>query len=702
MWPAVSFTQTPIYGKPVTLSEGDQSLVDQQVAYHSAFNFHPLALWSDLNYDANEEAEFSLDVGDDTITLNLQKSMLYPEGARMMIRGDSSPLLIDLEDEGIYRGYVDGDASQMAGFIIRKDHFFGYYEKEGDTWFISDIRKLIEDSQSDPVTTYIKYRGLTEPDITCGTPEPVLPDTIEGQTSTDRVNGEFHFEMAYDVDYDLFSKYPLPVQPGDPSREDLIESDLAEITLKVEGYYKILVPNLQFHIVDINIWTTADSQPYNGGDFTNHWTQGKDWWQNNKSCIQRDGVTLMSGRPLGVNGYVKPSSVKIMCGSLLSDPCVAFLPYSFVHNSSGNNATSLTVARELAHIFARNGHTCECNIMYDKANCPACSSISGGWDDQTADQIRNRFKPVQVCRPSGPTFPSDECLLFAPPVDQSFNLTLEADQVILTNKSVICPGEDFVASFYNTFDPNGPVQWELGPHLEFSASQPNTNKIRNITLAPNTTCCYPFDTWIRVSFNHNCFGPVVYERKIRANSSFGLEGIYVGPNGITNMLYTVNPVPSGSYDMRLENQDAIYTWVQTTGNVSTTLPYTTYAISFGMTNQSTSFFVSTPNECGTMNRTVAFVPPSGSFRIKKPKGAAVLFPNPSKDILTLDVSKVIDETENDVEYRIINGTGGRLMQTFNISASTRHQIDVSSLPSGTYFLQIVSDHVMLTEKFQKI
>ncbi|MBK7939434.1 MAG: T9SS type A sorting domain-containing protein [Lewinellaceae bacterium] len=102
-----------------------------------------------------------------------------------------------------------------------------------------------------------------------------------------------------------------------------------------------------------------------------------------------------------------------------------------------------------------------------------------------------------------------------------------------------------------------------------------------------------------------------------------------------------------------------------------------------------------------MNRTVAFVPPFGSYRVKNPKGIANLFPNPSKDILTLDVSKVKDETENDVECRIINGTG-RLMRTFNISAFTRYQLDVSLLPSGTYFLQIIGDQILLTEKFQKI
>ncbi len=54
-----------------------------------------------------------------------------------------------------------------------------------------------------------------------------------------------------------------------------------------------------------------------------------------------------------------------------------------------------------------------------------------------------------------------------------------------------------------------------------------------------------------------------------------------------------------------------------------------------------------------------------------------------------------------MECRVINNTG-KLMRTFGIpSQSDPYQLDISLLPSGTYFLQIVGDRVMLTEKFQK-
>ena len=697
-----SRAQTSIYGKPLSLTSTELSAVGQKVTEYSAFNLHPLQLWSDINYGENEFIEFFLNVGDDTIRLNLQPGKLYSEGALMTIRGDSTPLLTDLVNDGIYRGFVDSDTNRFAGFVIQKNQLFGYYEKNGDTWFVSSIGEFTESPQSDPTSTFVKYKGLRDTSFTCGTPEPDVYENWEDSTATERVDGEYYFEMAYDVDFSLYSKYPAPVQPDDPTREELIEKDLAEITLIVESYYKAAASKLQFRIVDINVWTTSGSQPYSGGDYATHWTQGKDWWQSNKSCIQRDAVSLMSARPLGVNGYVKSSSTKIMCGSPLNLPCVAFLPYSFVFNGSGTQKAASTVAHELAHIFAQDNHPCDCSIM-NGSNCSPCQSLSNSLGNETITKITQRFKPIVVCRPSGPNFPSDECLKFAPPVDLGFNLTLEADQVILTNKSLVCPGGEFTASFYNTFDPNGTIQWELGPHLQFSASQPSSMKVRNITLDPNTNCCYPFDTWVRVIFEHNCFGPVVYQRKVRANSSFGLEGIYVGPNGITNTLYTVNSAtPSSSYDIRLENPEPSYTWVQTTGSVSTTLPYTTYGISFGMpSNSSTSFFITTNNECGTMNRTVAFVPPFGSYRIKNGTGATALFPNPAKNVLTFDLSRSIPQTDNKATCRIIDGTG-RVLKTFEVFPREPQEVDISELPAGSYFLQVVGEQVMVTEKFQKI
>jgi hypothetical protein len=49
-----SRAQTGIYGKPLSLTSTELSAVGQKVTEYSAFNLHPLQLWSDINYGENE------------------------------------------------------------------------------------------------------------------------------------------------------------------------------------------------------------------------------------------------------------------------------------------------------------------------------------------------------------------------------------------------------------------------------------------------------------------------------------------------------------------------------------------------------------------------------------------------------------------------------------------------------------------------
>jgi hypothetical protein len=102
-----------------------------------------------------------------------------------------------------------------------------------------------------------------------------------------------------------------------------------------------------------------------------------------------------------------------------------------------------------------------------------------------------------------------------------------------------------------------------------------------------------------------------------------------------------------------------------------------------------------------MNRTVAFVPPFGSYRVKNGTGATVLFPNPAKDVLSFDLVRSIPETDYKATCRIIDGTG-RVLKTFEAFPREPQQVNISELPAGSYFLQVVGDQIMVTEKFQKI
>ena len=175
-------------------------------------------------------------------------------------------------------------------------------------------------------------------------------------------------------------------------------------------------------------------------------------------------------------------------------------------------------------------------------------------------------------------------MLNAPPVDLGFNLILESNQVILTDTNLICPGDAFNASFYNTYDPNGSLTWALGPLLTFEDGNipPAGTKQCKIKLPSTTTICSPFDSWVEVSFNYSCGGPVMYRLPVHLGSTFGLNGVYIGSGGIPKTINSANSVQAGSYDLRLENPNVTYTWTQTIGSSTITLPNTSNRISFGI------------------------------------------------------------------------------------------------------------------------
>jgi len=73
----------------------------------------------------------------------------------------------------------------------------------------------------------------------------------------------------------------------------------------------------------------------------------------------------------------------------------------------------------------------------------------------------------------------------------------------------------------------------------------------------------------------------------------------------------------------------------------------------------------------------------------------VLFPNPSKDYITLKLPEGFQNSTVDI-FNIV----GKKIKTFSING-TRNQLDVSLLPSGVYFVHIQLDENHFTKKFIK-
>lgn len=709
--------QTITYGQSLVLSTSEQNALNQKVADYQVINLHPLMLWSNLEYDGTDSANFNLNIGSEVIALHLTKSSLIPEGAVYAVQeSDSTTTLVDMPDANVFRGYVNGDTLQRAAFIVESGLLTGYFQHQGVTWTLANLASLISTSQ-DASNKFVVYKAFKSDEMVCGTPVIGNPEPGgDDPTLDDRADIPHHVEMAYEVDGEFYT--------AAGSKSAVIDS-LKVITLLMEGMYATAVPKLFFHMVHVNIWEDKNTDPYATGDISSNWNTLRSWWANpvnGKTCIQRDAVSLISGRGLTANGFVSFQGINSICGIPLNLPCTNATSYSVVSAFPNTITTFISppriarvISHELAHNFGQNCHANDCTIMNSSIGIcgggtpVSCPSILPEFDDNTITTLRARLKPsFKVCRDPQTLQQvwSDECLLTIPPVDLGFNLTLQAEQVILTNRAILCPGNAFTASFYNTFDPNGSLVWTLGPGLEFAANQPADNRVRNLIVSANA----PQNTWIKLTFTYNC-GTVNYVRNLNIGGTFGLNGTYSNAYGAHPLMPT-NGVHVGSVGIQMENLAGYYNWTVAEGMNGTPVPQTHHTPYLSLSLQSQQIKVvgiSVTGACGTpISRSVMFAAVMGMQapgNNHKHFSDAVLSPNPVSDVLNIDLSRSSrwpPETLLQGELRLLDNLGKRVKALTIGEGETRFQIDMSRMSAGSYYLQIVRGESLLTQKVVKI
>ncbi len=633
------FAQNPIYGKPTILSTANQDTLKGKMTNFSTFHLHPLLVWSAVQYSGKGTATIRLNTDGSVMNVFLRKSSIFSSGAKMAIQNPTGVLLQDLQGDELYRGYINGDTAQFAAFIIKKDKFLGYYRLGSTIWQIDQVGTFTNGLQGDMSTVYAKYKEAIVLPIDCASN---FTSTTTDDGVLEREDVPRYLELAYDVDGTMYA---------DLGSEAAVQSYIVDLALAEEKKYRVAYAGFKFSVVHINIWKDAATDPYSGTAVA-RWTQLKNWWQNlanGKGCIRRDAVALLTGPSgLSAHGFVNDAGFASICGSETDQSCIWF-PYSVVGYSSVLHFDANNAAHELGHNFGL-GHRCTCGVMLASTACtngqayPSCTGNNAGllnnFDDKGISRIKSYFTGVRKTCRNDIIGPSDACMLDAPPVDLGFNLILTADQVIMTDRSVICPGGSFTASFYNTYDPNGSLTWALGPLLTFDGGNPPAGtKQAKIKLPSTINVCAPFDSWVETSFNYACGGPVTYRLPVRLGSSFNLDGIYTGTAEISKTISSANYVVPGSYDLQLENPNATYIWTQTSGSSTTTLPNTGNRISFGIVaNQSVSFTVSTTSECCAFQRTFAFFANGGGFMPANGNTGSAkhqVYPNPATDMVTI-------------------------------------------------------------------
>jgi hypothetical protein len=170
------------------------------------------------------------------------------------------------------------------------------------------------------------------------------------------------------------------------------------------------------------------------------------------------------------------------------------------------------------------------------------------------------------------------------------------------------------------------------------------------------------------------------------NTSATLNGALVSAGNSEN--YTVGFALSTVSEFTLEDSG-----VQ---NITATLTDNTFAATVNdLTGGQTYFYRAyITNEAGTAYGTVETFTLLGLTDALANQIAVSLYPNPASDNATLDINGLNQDAKI-----VISDLQGRILSQDNINAgTTRYTINVSDMTSGVYYIRIITDNVVSTQK----
>lgn len=283
----------------------------------------------------------------------------------------------------------------------------------------------------------------------------------------------------------------------------------------------------------VQLWDVPaeTDDPYSSFSVDTLWDQVFNYWNANMSFVHRDLVHFFTGKgnPIDAYGVVNSKGKGSICGShdvvLATHDNGEWWRYSYSVSSEKQSIGKphwRSAAHEIGHLFDLY-HICQCGIMDSGADCSAnCGEATLTLFSGEADKLMCKYLNVL----NGPyNRPNDVCLVEPPPVDYTFNLILESDEVIIGNfGEIICSGETITASFYNQFDPYTNISWSYSSNLTL-INNPAANIKEFQTGAAG-------DAYISVTFDYQG-QTVTYERLFHIGpptALMGPYGIQITPN----------------------------------------------------------------------------------------------------------------------------------------------------------------------------
>jgi hypothetical protein len=331
--------------------------------------------------------------------------------------------------------------------------------------------------------------------------------------------------------------------------------------------------------------------------------------------------------------------------------------------------------------FKLNGGTAETLTTTTKAltgltaNTAYTVEVRAVCEDQTSDWVTTTFTTLQE---QGGTDPEPE------PCDAPTNLS--ASNITETTAEITWNG---TASTYE-FKLNGGTAETLTTTTKaLTGLTPNTA----YTVEVRSICENQTSEWVSANFTTLEEQVVIVLGEVTTspatnlgNTSATLNGALVSAGESEN--FTIGFALATVADFTLEDAN-----VQ---NITATLNGSTFTTTVNDLVEGQTYFYRAyiTNEAGTAYGTVETFTLLGLTDALANQIAVSLYPNPASDNATLDINGLNQDAKI-----VISDLQGRILSQDNINAgTTRYTINVSDMTSGVYYIRIITDNVVSTQK----
>ena len=249
---------------------------------------------------------------------------------------------------------------------------------------------------------------------------------------------------------------------------------------------------------------------------------------------------------------------------------------------------------------------------------------------------------------------------------QTIDVDVTACSCASMNLAIQFDGFPAQTSWEITDDTNGAVMASGGTYSGMSG---NSSTTENTCLSDG---CYTLNVYDAIG-NGMC----PFRATASSLGTFITPGTLITQGSVVATLGTVvSPGLCGNYSLTDANGNTIATG----GGSFGALEANSFCILGGMVQRQGN--MTFPNDYSSKNVT------ENTLQIR---------PNPARDHLTIDY---FIEKETSVQIQIID-TKGRVVRHLNEDANQNVELNISNLPVGMYFLQLVADDIFITEKFIK-